>query len=79
MKRYVKTNTCKRKELLKHFNCNNWQHEVQHLCCDNFAAACNCGLPDCGLFASFPAFQGEITDATLSEKREVQSKQRKAV
>ena len=54
MKQYVKTNHCRRKELLKHFNCTTWQHEVLHLCCDNCAADCECGLPDCGALAAYP-------------------------
>lgn len=31
MKQYVKTNHCRRKELLKHFECTTWQQEVPHL------------------------------------------------
>ena len=51
MKRYVKTN------LLKHFNCITWQHEVLHLCRDKCAADCECSLPDCGALAFYPCSQ----------------------
>lgn len=81
MKQYVKTHHCRRKELLKHFQSSTWQHEVPHLCCDNCAAECECGLPDCGAFTVFPASQGEVhvTDTASVKKRKVHAEQRKAV
>lgn len=79
MKQYVKTNHCRRKELLKHFECTTWQHEVPHLCCDNCAADCKCGLPDCGTFASYPGAQKKENNGASIEKRQVDAEQRKTV
>ena len=79
MKQYVKTNHCRRKELLKHFNCTTWQHEVPHLCCDNCAADCKCGLPDCGAFASYPGAQEKENNGESLKKRQVDAEQRKTV
>ena len=79
MKQYVKTQHCRRKELLKHFHSTTWQHEVPHLCCDNCAVECNCGMPDCGSYSSFPLSQGEAADPASVKKREVREEQRKAV
>ena len=44
MKEYVKTHNCRQKELLKYFDCFGYKHDVPHLCCDNYAALCHCGL-----------------------------------
>ena len=77
MKQYVKTRECRREELLKHFYSTTWQHEVPHFCCDNCAAECECGLPDCGELTAFPVSQ--ITETASLQKRNVHPEQRKAV
>ena len=79
MKQYVKANHCRRKELLKHFNCTTWQHEVPHLCCDNCAADCECSLPDCGALAAYPFFQEKVNNGASIKKRQVDAEQRKTV
>ena len=79
MKQYVKTHHCRRKELLKHFHSTTWQHEVPHLCCDNCAADCECGLPDCGTFARYPVSQVEVNNGASGKKRKVDAEQRKTV
>ena len=77
MKQYVKTNHCRRKELLKHFNCTTWQHEVPHPCCDNCAADCKCGLPDCTAFASYPGAQEkENNGASIKKVKFMQSREK---
>lgn len=43
------------------------------------AAECNCGMPDCYSFSSFPVSQGEEADPASVKKRKVHKKQRKAV
>ena len=81
MKQYVKANHCRRKELLKHFNCSTWQHEIPHLCCHNCAADCECSLPDCGALAAYPCSQEKekVNNGASIKKRQVDAEQRKTV
>ena len=80
MKEYVKTCNCRQKELLKHFDCFGYQHDVPNLCCDNCAALCNCGLQDCKVFAAYPVQCGESpsyfsvqqSEGNAEEKKDVQ-------
>ncbi|XP_071118580.1 ATP-dependent DNA helicase RecQ-like [Haliotis cracherodii] len=46
MKQYVRTNVCRRVELLKSFDQNPQQIQPLHKCCDNCAISCKC-LCDC--------------------------------
>ena len=62
-------------QLLKHFNCTTWHHEVPHLCYDNCAADCECGLPDCGAFAYYPSAQGKENNGASIKKRQVDAEQ----
>ena len=66
-------------QLLKHFNCTTWHHEVPHLCCDNCGADCKCGLPDCGAFAFYPSAQEKEINGASIKKRQVDAEQRKTV
>ena len=50
MKSFVKTNECRRQELMKHFDSELEQPEMAHLCCDNCAAGCKCGMGDCDTY-----------------------------
>ena len=63
-------------QLLKYFNSTTWHHEVPHLCCDNCAADCKCGLPDCGAFASYPSAQEKENNGASIKKRQVDAEQR---
>lgn len=62
-------------QLLKHFNCTTWHHKVPHLCCDNCAADCKCGLPDCGAFAYYPSAQAKENNGASIKKRQVDAEQ----
>lgn len=44
-----------------------------------FAVDCECGLPDCGAFASYLVSQAEVKNTTLGKKRKVDTEQRKTV
>lgn len=51
IREYVKLKDCRRRCLLKHFAYDETATPViPHLCCDNCAQACKCGLPDCGKY-----------------------------
>lgn len=78
-KQYVYTENCRRKELLKHFNFSIQEHEVSHLCCDNCALKCKCGLPDCKTVAVFPTTQAGSSEPASVKRRIVHADQRKAV
>ncbi|KAL9977310.1 hypothetical protein ACROYT_G014700 [Oculina patagonica] len=79
MKQYIHTKKCRRKELLKHFNISIQEHEVPHLCCDNCALKCKCGLSDCKTVAVFPMTEAGSSEPASVERRIVHADQRKAV
>jgi len=79
MKQYINTKTCRRKELLKHFNVSIQEHEVPHLCCDNCALKCKCGLPDCKTVAVFPMKEAGSSEPASVKRSIVNADQRKAV
>lgn len=79
MKQYIHTKNCRRKELLKHFNISIQEHEVPHLCCDNCALKCKCGLPDCKTVAVFPMTEAGSSEPASVKRRIVHTDQRKAV
>ena len=79
MKEYVKTRNCRRKELLKHFDCFGYQHNVPHLCCDNCAALCQCGLQDCKVFATYPVQHSQSPSYFSAQQRQVNAEEKKKV
>lgn len=56
IKKYISSDSCRRKTLLQHFdNCSDIDSvEPLHLCCDNCAITCKCGSTDCKELTQFP-------------------------
>ena len=71
MKSFVKTSECRRLALLKHFDSILQRPEKDHLCCDNCAAGCKCGMEDCGTYAKYPSHQCEVTLLNPAREREI--------
>ncbi|XP_068757874.1 uncharacterized protein [Montipora capricornis] len=67
----MKTSEFRRLALLKHFDSVLQQPEKNHLCCDNCAAGCKCGMEDCGTYAKYPSHQSEITPLNPVREREI--------
>lgn len=85
MKQYVKTEECRRKTLLNHFDTSSEVKypEPLHLCCDNCASKCKCGASDCGEMTKFPGINEQENKTTHSTStcrtREVKHHQKDAV
>ena len=71
MKSFVKTSECRRQTLMKHFDSELEQPEKVHLCCDNCAAGCKCGMGNYGIFAKYPVHQSEETPLNPVRLREI--------
>ena len=79
MKSFVKTSECKRQALIRHFDSGLMQPEKAHLCCDNCAAGCKCGVTDCGTYAKYPVRQIEETSLYPVREREVPPEKKKII
>ena len=82
IKSYIKTDMCRRKTILKHFAENAVVESVLHLCCDNCAAKCECGSPDCGKLTVYPlnaVIKKEPDNQSNSRLRGITSEQMAAV
>jgi superfamily II DNA helicase RecQ len=79
IKEYVKLKDCRTRCLLKHFAYDETTTPViSHLCSDNCAQACKCGLPDCGkhlmiysTVLSSPHSPGTERNVTVEQKTEL--------
>ena len=77
MKSFIKTKECRRK-LLNHFEVVSIYPEERHLCCDNCAAQCRCGMQHCHNITKYPVTT--YTETLLgSKEREVSQQQKKVV
>ncbi|XP_068724074.1 ATP-dependent helicase wrn-1-like [Montipora capricornis] len=78
MKSFIKTEECRRKTLLNHFESVSLYPEQPHLCCDNCAAQCKCGMPHSDNITKYPvtAYKGTLP---TSKEREVLQLQKKVV
>ena len=56
---------------MRHFDSALTQPEKAHLCCDNCAAGCKCGMTDCGTYAKYPVHQIEETSLYPVRESEV--------
>jgi ATP-dependent DNA helicase RecQ len=57
IKEYLKTTECRRKSLLSHFGIslgNVQSPQPAHLCCDNCALNCMCGMTQCKSYSIYP-------------------------
>jgi superfamily II DNA helicase RecQ len=77
VKSFINTKECRRKSLLKHFETISTYPDSSHLCCDNCAAQCKCGLQNCKSIR-YPVTSHE-KDKSTSREREVCPKQKKLV
>ena len=68
MKYFVKTKECRRKNILNHFECVSMYPEQRHMCCDNCAAQCNCGMPHPDNFTKYPVATYKDTWSILKER-----------
>lgn len=75
----MKTSECRRKTLLKHFESESVLPEIHHLCCDNCARCCTCGLPDCKEYANYLIPASDGTSMCAVREREVLLHERKLV
>ena len=78
MKSFIKTEECRRKTLLNHFESASLYPEQPHLCCDNCAAPCNYGMPHSDNITKYPVTAYEDTLPT-SKEGEVLQLQKKVV
>ena len=78
MKSFIKTEECRRKTLLNHFESVSMYPEQLHLCCDNCATQCKCGIPCCGNIIKYPVTAYKDTLPT-SKERAVSQQQKKIV
>ena len=75
IKEYVKTRECRRRTLMKHFSTSRDNNQGPlHLCCDNCAAQCECGMSECHGFTRYPRVN--ILDDSQSS---LKSKQKRTV
>ena len=79
MKSFVKTSECRRQALMKHFDSELEKPEMAHLCCDNCAAGCKCGMGDCDTYAKYPVHQSEETPLNPVRMREIPPQKQVAV
>ena len=47
IKSYIKSNDCRRKQLLQYFDVDCSPQNPAHLCCDNCSVMCECGTYEC--------------------------------
>ena len=47
IKSYIKSNGCRRKQLLQYFDVDCSPQNPAHLCCDNCSVMCECGTYEC--------------------------------
>ena len=78
MKSFIKTEECRRKTLLNHFESVSLYPEQPHLCCDNCATQCKCGMPHSDNITKYPVTAYKDTLPT-SKEREVLQQQKKVV
>ena len=76
MKSFIKTEECRRKTLLNHFESVSLYPEQPHLCCDNCATQCKCGMPH--NITKYPVTACKDT-LPKSKEREVLQQQKKVV
>ena len=78
MKSFIKTEECRRKMLMNHFESVSLYPEQPHLCCDNCATKCKCGMPHTDNITKYPVTVDEDNLPT-SKEREVSPQQKKVV
>ena len=76
MKSFLNTKECRRKTLLNHFEQVSVYPEQPHLCCDNCAAQCKCGIPH---ITKYPVTDTNNDATPASKEREVLQHQKKLV
>lgn len=75
IKGYLKTQSCRRQFILNFFNAKS-TNKQDHTCCDVCADACNCGLPECKTFASYPTLSSDCSKYVSSSHRKVTMEQK---
>lgn len=79
IKLFVKSTDCRRKAILEHFDKDNERPLLKHLCCDNCANNCDCGLPDCKTSLQYPVSVDAKSSRSSSRTRDIQPLQREHV
>lgn len=79
IKLFIKSTDCRRKAILEHFNNDNERPLLKHLCCDNCANNCDCGLPECKTSLQYPVSVDAKSSSSSSRKRDIQPLQREHV
>lgn len=78
MKSFIKTEECRRKTLLNHFESVSTYPAQLHICCDNCASQCKCGEQHCGNITKYPVTANKDT-LPASKERGVSQQQMKVV
>ena len=79
IKSFIKTEECRRETLLKHFESVSLYPEKPHLCCDNCASHCKCGMPHANNM-KYPVTEDDGNLGTyMYKEREVLPHQKKIV
>ena len=57
IKLFIKSTDCRRKAILEHFDNDSERPQLKHLCCDNCANNCDCGLPERKPSLQYPVYR----------------------
>ena len=79
IKLFIKSTDCRRKAILEHFNNDCERPLLKHLCCDNCANNCDCGLPECKTSLQYPLSVDAKSSSSSSRTRDIQPLQREHV
>ena len=79
IKLFIKATDCRRKAILEHFNNDNARPLLKHLCCDNCANNCDCGLPECKTSLQYPVSVDAKSSSISSRTRYIQPLQKEHV
>ena len=79
IKLFIKSTDCRRKAILEHFDNDTERPLLQHLCCDNCANTCDCGLPECKTSVQYPMSLDAKSSRGSSRTRDIQPLQREHV
>ena len=70
IKLFIKSTDCRRKAILEHFKNDYERPLLKHLCCDNCANNCDCGLPECKTSLQYPVSVDAKSSSSSSRTRD---------
>ena len=79
IKLLIKATDCRRKTILEHFDHDTERPLLQHLCCDNCASTCDCGLPECKTSVQYPMSLDAKSKICSGKTRDIEPLQREHI